>query len=332
MKDIARDLGLSVVTVSKVLRNHPDISPATRKRVLQRAKELNYQPNLAARALATGRTNLIGLIVPDLVHPFFAQVAQGLSTKLSGHEYSLIISSSEENPALERRQIDQMISRRVDALILTTVQSDFASIQRLKDGGFPFVLLDRKFPGVTANFVGIDDIMAGKLATTHLIEIGCKTIAYIGGRDVSTANDRQLGYSMAMAKHNLSLGMDYILKQERGDVSGGAVGYECMKQLLRLNPRPDGVFCANDPIAIGAMRAILEVGLRIPQDIALIGCGNLHFDDVLRVPLSSVDQDSEGLGANAAKLALMILKKKFGLAPKTVLLPSTLVVRASTKR
>ena len=145
MKDIARDLALSVVTVSKVLRNHPDISPGTRKRVLQRIKELNYQPNLAARALATGRTNLIGLIVPDLVHPFFAEVAQGLSTKLSGQQYSLIISSSEEAPALERREIDQMMARRVDALILATVQSDSSSIQRLREGGIPFVFLTARF-------------------------------------------------------------------------------------------------------------------------------------------------------------------------------------------
>lgn len=334
MKDIARDLALSVVTVSKVLRNHPDISPATRKRVLQRAKELNYQPNLAARALATGRTDLIGLIVPDLVHPFFAQVAQGLSTKLSGQGYSLMISSSEENPALEKREIDQMMARRVDALILATVQSDLGSIQRLREDGIPFVLLDRKVPGFTANFVGIDDVMAGKIATTHLIEIGCKTIAHIGGREVSTAHDREVGYSMTMAKHRLSLPMDYILKQGRGDVSGDAVGYDSMKKLLRLTPRPDGVFCFNDPIAIGAMRAILEADLKIPEEIAIVGCGNLHYDDMLRVPLSSVDQDSEGLGASAAKLALTIIKnkKKSGAAPKTVLLPAKLIVRTSTKR
>jgi LacI family transcriptional regulator len=332
MKDIARDLALSVVTVSKVLRNHPDISPGTRKRVLQRIKELNYQPNLAARALATGRTNLIGLIVPDLVHPFFAEVAQGLSTKLSGQQYSLIISSSEEAPALERREIDQMMARRVDALILATVQSDSSSIQRLREGGIPFVLLDRKIPGVAANFVGIDDVMAGKIATSHLIEIGCKTIAHIGGGDVSTAHDREAGYSMTTAKHRLSMPTEYILKQGRGDVHGDTVGYEGMKQLLRLSPRPDGVFCFNDPIAMGAMRAILEAGLKIPQEIAIVGCGNLHYDDMLRVPLSSVDQDSQGLGANAAKLALKIIKNKSGASPKSLLLPAKLVVRASSKR
>ena len=118
MKDIARDLGVSVVTVSKVLRNHSDISAQTRKRVLLRMKELNYQPNPAARTLVTGRTNLIGLIAPDLVHPFFAEVAKGISAKLRSHEYSLIIASSEDDANLERREIEQMLARRVDALIL----------------------------------------------------------------------------------------------------------------------------------------------------------------------------------------------------------------------
>jgi LacI family transcriptional regulator len=332
MKDIARDLSISVVTVSKVLHNHPDISAGMRKRVLQRVKELNYSPNLAARALATGKTNLIGLIVPDLVHPFFAQVAKGLSAKLSGQEYSLIISSSEENPNMEKREIEQMHARRVDALILATVQSDISSIQKLRDRGLPFVLLDRNIPGFTANFVGIDDVMAGTLATTHLIDVGCKTIAHIGGSDVSTAYDRQLGYSTTMAKHRMNLPAEYIVKQGRGDDSGDTAGYEGMKKLLKLSPRPDGVFCCNDPIAMGAMRAILEAGLKIPREIAIIGCGNVHYDDLLRVPLSSVDQDSAGLGANAAKLAMDIIKKKSGVAARSVLLPAKLVVRASTQR
>ena len=120
MKDIAKDLGVSVVTVSKVLRNHSDISPATRMRVRKRMEELNYRPNLAARALVTGRTSIIGLIVPDLVHPFFGQVARGLSRVLRKKGYSLVISSSEEDPELERQEIEQLLARRVDALIIAS--------------------------------------------------------------------------------------------------------------------------------------------------------------------------------------------------------------------
>src|SRR6202049_2219896 len=137
MKDIAQDLGVSVVTVSKVLRNHSDISPETRKRVLKRMKELNYQPNPAARTLVSGRTNLIGLIVPDLVHPFFSQVAKAISAGLRSKEYGLIISSSEDDPQLERREIDQMLARRVDALILASTRSNANSVERIQDKNGP---------------------------------------------------------------------------------------------------------------------------------------------------------------------------------------------------
>ena len=332
MKDIARDLGVSVVTVSKVLRNHSDISEQTRKRVLQRMKEVNYQPNPAARTLVTGRTNLIGLIVPDLVHPFFAQVAKGISAKLRTQEYSLIIASSEDDPNMERREIDQMLARRVDALILASTQSSVEGLRRIQEQSVPYVLLDRKFAGMNANFVGVDDVKAGMMAATHLIDIGCKTIAHIGGSDVSTALDRQSGYSMALAKHDLTLPPEYVVKYGHGDDAGDATGYNGMKQLLQLKPRPDGVFCCNDPIAMGALRAILDAGLKIPQDVAVVGCGNVHYDDLLRVPLTSIDQDSNGLGACAAKLALGIIKRKGASTTKTVLLDSRLVVRASSQR
>jgi LacI family transcriptional regulator len=332
MKSIARDLGVSVVTVSKVLHNHADISAETRKRVLRRMKEVNYQPNLAARALSTGRTSLIGLIVPDLVHPFFAQVAKGISACLSVEGYSLIISSSEENPELERREIEQMMARGVDALILASTESEQSSLRKLTERKMPFVLLDRKIAGLTANFVGIDDVQTGRMATKHLIEIGCKRIAHIGGSKVSTARERKEGYEATLAEHGLKLSAEYAVRHGRGDDAGGAVGYEGMQNLLRLNPRPDGVFCCNDPIAMGAIRAVLEAGLRIPEDIAIVGCGNVHYDDLLRVPLSSVDQDAAGLGENAAKLALQIIKGKDGGSVRNVLLPTTLIIRASTRR
>jgi len=331
MKSIAHDLGVSVVTISKVLHNHSDISPGTRKRVLLRMKEVNYQPNLAARALSTGKTGLVGLIVPDLVHPFFAQVAKGISARLSSHGYSLIIASSEEDPQLESRDIDQMIGRRVDAIILASMESELHSLQKLQQCEVPFVLLDRRIPGFRANFVGIDDLLAGTLATEHLISVGCKIIAHIGGSDVSTAMERQEGYLAALEKHGLSLSRDYVVKQGRGDNDGDRTGYVGMEHLLKLDPRPDGVFCCNDPIAMGAMRAILETGLRIPEDIAILGCGNVHYSDLLRVPLSSIDQDAAGLGENAANLALSIVKRK-GAAPKTLVLPARLVIRRSTQR
>ena len=187
MKDIARELGLSVVTVSKVVRNHADIGDATRRRVLKRVKELNYQPNMTARALVTGRSYAAGLIVPDLVHPFFAEVATGLSGALRRGNYSLLISSSEGDPGLERQEIERLLSRRLDALLIASTQSAVESFRRIDEQKVPYVLLDRAFPGMPANFVGVDDVAAGRLAAAHLISVGCRRIAHIRGPATSTA-------------------------------------------------------------------------------------------------------------------------------------------------
>ncbi|AXC13252.1 Ribose operon repressor [Acidisarcina polymorpha] len=332
MKDIAKDLGVSVVTVSKVLHNHSDIGAETRRRVLRRMKELNYRPNLAARALVTGRMCLIGLIVPDLTHPFFATVAKGLSSVLRSHGYSLILSFSEDDPALERKEVEQMLARRVDAVILASVRADADSFTTIESQQTPCVLLDRRFAHVAANFVGIDDQAAASLATEHLIDIGCRTIAHIGGSIVSTAVDRQAGYSATLAKHGIRMPTEYTVSYPRGDDGAERRGYDGMKQLLKLKPRPDGVFCYNDPVALGAMKAILEGGLRIPDDVALVGCGNANYAELLRVPLSSVDQESATLGRNAAKLTLSLLKRKEAGAPQTLLVEPKLIVRESSRR
>lgn len=333
MKDIARDLRVSVVTVSKVLRNHDDISEATRKRVLDRVKELNYRPNLAARGLVTGHTYLVGLVVPDLLHPFFAEVAKALSKALLKKGYYLIISSSEEDPELEAREIDQLLGRRLDALVIATSMSTPEIFERLeRQGGPPCVLLDRSFPGMAANFVGVDDEVAGAMATEHLVAIRCKRIAHLRGPDNSPGMGRLEGYRKALAKHGLKPLPGFVSATRASDVDSHANGAVAMRELLAQKPRPDGVFCFNDPTAMGAINAILDAGLRVPQDIAVIGCGNLHYNDSLRVPLSSIDQNTQQIGERAGKLTLSLLESKTTPKKKSIFIEPTLVVRASSKR
>lgn len=332
MKDIARDLSVSVITVSKVLRNHPDISEATRDRVLRRMKELNYRPNLAARALVTGKSYSIGLIVPDLVHPFFAELARGISRILRERGYGLMISSSEENAALEQEEIDQMLARRVDAVIIASTQPTVESFRQMEERRVPYVLLDRQFTGLPANFVGIDDERAGILATEHLISVGCRRIAHIRGPEVSTSIGRLTGYRRALIRHGLDLPDSYVVREETGDEAGDTSGYEAMKKLLAAKPRPDGLFCYNDPTALGAMRAIVEAGLKIPRDIAVIGCGNVVYASFLMVPLSSIDQDNFAMGTRAGDLALSLLGSRTKSKPQTILMEPRVVVRASSAR
>ena len=332
MKDIARDLGVSVVTVSKVLRNHEDISEATRKRVLDRVKELDYTPNLAARGLVTGKTYLVGLVVPDLLHPFFAQVAKSLSKALLKKGYCLTISTSEEDAELEKHEINRLLGRRLDALVIASSSTNPSVFERIQRQGLPFVLIDRNFPELHANYVGADDEAIGVLATEHLIEIGCVRIAHLRGPDNSPGAGRLMGYLNALAKHKLKSFSGYVTRPRLVDVQSRESGADLMRQLLALNPRPDGVFCYNDPMAIGAIHAILDAGLRVPGDIAVIGSGNLHYDTELRIPLSSIDQQTDMIGERTGRLTLSLLESKTHLRNKTIIIQPQLVVRASTER
>jgi LacI family transcriptional regulator len=333
LKDIAEDLGLSVVTVSKVLRDHPDIGPETRKRVLKRMRELNYQPNLAARSLVTGQTWTLGLVVPDLLHPFFAEIAKAISTQTRKQGYSLLISSSDDDPDLEAQEIRQLLARRVDVILVASVQSSVDSFRFIEEQKTPYILIDRHLQGLEASFIGVDDEAVGFLATCHLIEQGCRRIAHIRGPEVSTAVGRWKGYKRALALHKLtSLPGHVVSLGSSGDHRGEKGGYAAAKKLLSTDPRPDAIFCFNDPSAIGAMRAIFEAGLRIPEELAVVGCGNLSYSDFLRVPLSSIDQSSENIGKRAAELALKIARRKGGLRPKIELIPPRVVIRASSRR
>lgn len=332
MKDIARDLGVSVITISKVLRNHPDVGDETRERVLARVKELDYRPNLAARSLVTGRTYLVGLVVPDLLHPFFAEIAKSLSEALRESGYYLIVSSSDEDPDLEEQEINQLLARRLDTLIVASCRSTVELFFRIEKQKTPYVLIDRNLPGLSANFVGVDDEAVGMLATRHLIDVGCRKIAHIRGPETSPGIRRVEGYKRALTQSGIKIIDDYIIREPKGDVETRQRGAEAMRQLLNLKPRPDGVFCFNDPMAMGAMNYALEQGVRIPEDIALIGCGNLHYDDALSVPLSSINQHSRRIGQEAGRIALGILNSKAPSKPESVILQPELVVRRSTRR
>jgi len=332
MKDIAENLGLSLMTISKALRNEPDIGEATRQRVLKRARELNYLPNVNARSLVTGQSFLVGLVVPDLLHPFFADVARGLSMRLRQDGYFLIVTSSEEDPDLEGKEIEQLLGRRLDALVIASVRSNGKAYQRIKAHGIPYILIDRKFSGDSGYFVGCDDTQIGLLATEHLIQAGFRRIAHIRGPNNSTGNGRFRGYKKALAKHGIILRQEYIVDGKMADVDGRRSGAAATCDLLNLKRRPDAIFCFNDTLAVGALKILLEKNIKIPKEIALIGCGNIHYDPLLRVPLSSIDQHSQKIGERAALLALDLIKSKKNGPPKDILFEPTLVIRASSRR
>jgi LacI family transcriptional regulator len=330
MKHIAQALGVSIVTVSKVMRDHSDIGAETRSRVLAKAKELNYRPNLTARSLVTGQSSQVGIIVPTLLHPFFAEVLQALASTMKQGGYAVIISSSMEDAALEEAAIEQLLAHRLDGLIVASCASSPAKFQQLKEQGIPFVLIDRFFPGFKANFVGVDDLAVGRIATEHLISMGCKRIAHIRGLEFTTGVRRFEGYRLALQQAGLKFNPALVSPYMTADGRDWERSFDAMRVLLAGKP-PDGVFCYNDPIAIAAMEVVHQAGLRIPQDIAFIGCDNLHYDNSLRSPLSSVDHHSAQIGVRAATTLLRLLKDK-AANPRQVVLRPSLVVRESSRR
>jgi LacI family transcriptional regulator len=330
MKDIADDLNVSVVTVSKVLRNEGDISAATRERVLKRAGELNYQPNWVARSLVTRRTYIIGLVVPDLMHSFFAEVAKGVTSRVRPAGYSVVIANSEEDPELEAREVELLMARQVDGLLIASCQpqSNTSIFKRINELKVPYVLMDRDFDSLDANYVGVRNEDLGFAATKHLIEQGFKRIAHIRGPQLTTGVGRWRGYAAALQQQGLKVPARYVVEGESDDVSG----YAAMKKLLALEPQPDAVFCFNDPVAMGAIRAIKEAGLRIPGDIAIVGAGNVRYSDLLQVPLSTLDQGSSLMGQHAADLLLELIGAKRTPKPKRVLMTPRLINRESSMR
>lgn len=333
MKDIAAELGVSVMTVSKVLRNQGRISTATRERILKRIDELGYQPNANARNLVSGRSFLVGLIVPDLMHPFFAALAKIISRKLRAKGYSIAISSSDEDPAIERQEILAFLARRADALVLASSQSSAAAFKRLDDEGIPYILADRMIRGLDANFIGSDDKAIGILATEHLIDRGYRRIAHIGMPGISTGTLRLRGYRAALKRHGHFFSSQQVVAVESSDERGEQCGFDAMQRLLSLKQRPDAVFCYNDVLAYGAFKAIFDAGLRVPEDVGVVGVANMasfSFWDASPVGLTTIDQNVPQMADAISDLVLALIERRRRAPSQRILLQPKLVIRGST--
>jgi LacI family transcriptional regulator len=329
MKRIADELGVSVTTVSKVLNERDDIGRATRARVLAKVAELGYQPNAVARSLTLRRTQTLGIVIPDLMNSFFVEIVAGLESIARTRGFGLLLCSSNEDPQRERAEIDMLRQRQVDGIVLasTNAAGNTDLLQRLGPAGIGLVMIDRDdHPQVRCDRVVTDDEMVGRLATTHLIDSGRRTIAHIAGPSIVHAKRRLAGYRAALKSHGLPARPDTVVRAGFME----ADGYHAMKQLLAVKPRPDGVFATNDPTAIGAMKAIWEAGLKIPDDIAIVGAGDVRLGDLLRVPLSTVSWSRDQLGQTAAALLLERLGPRPPQTFRRVVIQPELVVRRSS--
>ena len=329
MRRIAGELGVSVMTVSKVLNNHGDISDATRDRVLAKIEELGYQRNAVARSLTLRRSHTIGIVIPDLMHSFFVEVIAGIEPVASVRGYGLLLCSSGEDPRKERAELEMLRSRQVDGIVLATAHGSENDdlLRQLTGLGTAMVMIDRDdHPRVECHRVLTDDERVGVLATSHLLDLGRKAIGHIGGPEIAHAKRREKGWRDSLKARGIKPPAEWFV--QAGFMESD--GFRAMKRLLSVRPRIDAVFAVNDPTAIGAMKAIWEAGLVVPDDIAVVGVGDIALSDLLKVPLTTVGWSRKDQGLNAAELLLNGLDSDEKDTPRRVIIPPRLVVRESS--
>src|SRR5215213_3944734 len=256
LEHIARALNVSKMTVSRAINDHPEISRATRERVLATARKMNYRPNQFARALTTSHSHLLGIVVPDLMHSYFAEICRGVEAHARPAGYQNLICSTDEEPPKEMDEIEALLSRTDGLIVASALSASEAKFyKRLILDGAKIVLIDRVLDGLRCSAVTTDDVQVGTIATEHLIELGHRRIGHLRGPDVSTALKRLQGYREAMSKAKLK-----AIVHDCGFTESD--GYTAMQQWIASRNLPPAVFAANDPAAIGAMAAVNEAGLK----------------------------------------------------------------------
>ncbi|WP_254715407.1 LacI family DNA-binding transcriptional regulator [Actinomadura sp. NAK00032] len=329
IKQVAAHAGVSPGTVSNVLNRPERVAVATRTRVEQAIRELGFVRNGSASTLRAGHSSTIGLMVLDLANPFFTDVARGVEEAASERGYAVILSSSGESDEREQRNLRVFAEQRVRGVLLTPVGDDGETADRLRDRGVPVVLLDHPTPRANQCSVAVDDVAGGELAAGELLEAGARTLAFVTGPTVlRQCADRRKGALRALRA--AGLGRDALREVAVGAMNARG-GQEAARRLLEAGALPDAIFCANDLLALGVLRVLLQAGIKVPGDVALIGYDDIEFSAAAAVPLSSVRQPTYQLGRIATELLLEECDESGGHAHQQVMFQPELVVRESSR-
>jgi DNA-binding LacI/PurR family transcriptional regulator len=328
IKEVAQHAGVSVGTVSNVL-NRPDmVAPGTRQRVLEAITRLGYIRNDSARQLRAGRSNTIAIVVLDVANPFFTDVVRGAELAADELGVMVVVCNSGQDPARERRHLEQLEQQRVRGVLITPVEQRPGSrLEQLIERGTPVVLVDRGSGQHNRCSVAVDDVLGGRLGGAHLVERGHRLIAFVGGpSSIQQVADRHRGVAEALAGVPAEL---LVVSTPNLSV---AAGREAAARIADLpaGRRPTAVFCANDLLALGVLQEMTLRGLRVPTDIAILGYDDIDFAAAAAVPLSSIRQPREQLGRTAAQLLLEEVEEGDGHQHRHVVFQPELVVREST--
>lgn len=337
LKDLAKMLNVSVTTVSKALKNYPDISEETKKEVRLLAEKLNYKPNIYALNLKYQKSYTIGVIVPKIEHYFFSEIIKAIIKEAENKGYLVIPLFSEDNIEIEKQQIRTLIDKRVDGILMALSQDtqtqEQSHILDILANDIQLVLFDRVAGGIPCSKVIIDDQNAAYRAVKQLIISGCKHIAFIGGTQKSISSRRRLnGYFQALNEFSIQEQPELIYHTNDQTINGFR---NVALKAIDTNPNIDAIFATTDAIALGVISAIQQKGKRIPEDISVFGFGNWFVTEHLHPQLSTIDQPSYELGKKAIDLLLDEIQKKenhLKFSPQIVKLPTELILRQSTRK
>ncbi len=325
-KDVAEHAEVSVATVSYVLNNGPrPVSAATRAKVEKIIAQLGYYPNETARSLRLQQSSTIGIIIPNITNPVFAEIAYALEGVCTQEDFLVLLCNSERQHEREEHFVKMLRAKQVDGVVIIPHCEPMALIEPLRQARIPVVVLEHDLPGI--HCIAIDDLRGGQIATQHLIDLGHRRIGLIRRQPNSAlSTQRLLGYQQTLAAAGLPLDPQLVIEC----AAGQAAGAQAMQQLLALARPPTAVFTHNDVLAMGALHAIHQAGLSIPKDISLVGYDDIASAAYFSPPLTTVRSPKAEMGALAGRTLLQLVQQKSDLPAQTVTLPVELMIRAST--
>jgi DNA-binding LacI/PurR family transcriptional regulator len=325
IKDIARVVRLSPSTVSRALNDHPRTSQQTKREVLALAKKMGYLPNLHARGLVKRKTFLIGLLVYDFRNPFYAELTRSVQDTAEELGYWVIQASTDDDSKKTRSLVDSMMEMGVEGIIFASCTLNDPVVERLIDGYLPVVLVNRRLKKDKGDYIILDNGYGAYLIVNHLIHLGYQRIGLISGPpDVSTSADRRWGYIKALTERRLEIDEEII----RQGAFSQETGWKFTREMMRLSNPPEAIFCCDDYIALGSMKALAELGLCVPDDVALVGFDDAEISSHPFIQLTTVSQDVKEMGRLGAEILIRRIERK----PKPdqkILLEPHLIIRQS---
>lgn len=327
LRDVGKTAGVSAMTVSRVINGREGVDMETQRKVEDAIEALDYVPNRIARGLISQKTATIGLIVPDVVNPFFSPVARGAEQTARRAGFRVLLCNSEGDLRLERDYINDLVSHRVEGLLLAPANDETRhSVFPLLRRDFPVVLIDRSLPNLDCDLIVSDSVAGAQRLTEHLIGVGHRDIAHItDADDTSTGRERLQGYQRALETAGIVYREELVLRTTVDQIGG----YRATQQVLSRQPLPTAIFTVNNMTAVGAMQALRERGLRVPQDIGLVCFDDVEHLAVLSPFLTVIDQPAETFGSLGAQLLLERISGKAGPRSRRIMLQTDLIIRDS---